>query len=663
VKLILLILALLLTSCSSSLRRESVQSKQSRKKEYCIQKSLVLNPELEKVESVAAIKISGKNIVKLIKSERDVSKECSNFLFANHDDSYLALPGFINTHTHLWQHLNRGLGSNEQLQSWIPKIYPNSFHLSDKEYFLINKLAATDAIEHGFTTVLDWTINFGSNKPYFLQKAFSESGLGGGIAWIYPSVFLPREQANLEYSRLRVLGKKNNLNIWLAFGPPESQNSPVLFDGIDFANHNEIPMTEHVVENLTNITDWLVNQKGYLKDHGLKLSKIDFKALNRNILQIEHSLRKSASSDAVWQLSKYHSILNKKLKTVSSYIPWLKHLGAFKQPFIGIHSVWLSEEDLNIYHSNNATISYCPESNAYLRSGIAPIVRALTKGINVSIATDGAASNDRIDPFSAMRTAAFLQKILYLGQLNKQVLNSWSILRMATINGAKAMGLDNATGSIIEGKEADIVLIPWSSFSLASAVNKYSNHIANLVVNSLESKDIQYVISDGRLVYNKYMLKQESSSELQRDILKSLQKRVKERGGRRIDQDFKIKKFIRPFYETLFPNDNVKISYKNNSKQVKCLEVVISPDIKANELFLGDNSRKRFPNPISQNNLFRFRYHLKPQKTLKIINNPNQTQLNIQIWQENKRLKNYQAKKALKPKWWSRDNLYFGSCL
>src|SRR4029078_12284470 len=119
------------------------------------------------------------------------------------------------------------------------------------------------------------------------------------------------------------------------------------------------------------------------------------------------------------------------------------------------HCVHLSDEEIEILRTTHTNVVHCPSSNLKLGSGIAPVVKLLEEGISVSLGADGAACNNRLDMFTEMRTAALLQKALH----GPEVLPAQRALQMATIDGAKALGLDSEVGSLEVGKRADLAIV------------------------------------------------------------------------------------------------------------------------------------------------------------------------------------------------------------
>ncbi len=156
------------------------------------------------------------------------------------------------------------------------------------------------------------------------------------------------------------------------------------------------------------------------------------------------------------------------------------------------HCVHVDEAEIELLGSTQTNVVHCPSSNLKLGSGIAPIKAMLERGVSVSLGADGAACNNRLDMFTEMRTAALLQKVTH----GPEAIPARRALRMATIDGAKAMGLAEEIGSLEIGKRADVVVVNLETLhSTPSAVD-----IVSAVVYSCEAGDVQTVIIDGRLM-------------------------------------------------------------------------------------------------------------------------------------------------------------------
>jgi 5-methylthioadenosine/S-adenosylhomocysteine deaminase len=137
----------------------------------------------------------------------------------------------------------------------------------------------------------------------------------------------------------------------------------------------------------------------------------------------------------------------------------LQRLGATGPGLIAIHGVHLTADDIDLMATHGGHVVHCPASNMKLGSGIAPVGALLARGVNVALGTDGAASNNRLDLFGEMRLAALLAKI---SSNDAAALPAASALHAATLAGAQALGLDGMVGSLVAGKEADVVAVDLS---------------------------------------------------------------------------------------------------------------------------------------------------------------------------------------------------------
>jgi 5-methylthioadenosine/S-adenosylhomocysteine deaminase len=155
------------------------------------------------------------------------------------------------------------------------------------------------------------------------------------------------------------------------------------------------------------------------------------------------------------------------------------------------HCVHLTNDEIRILKSTNTNVVHCPSSNLKLGSGLAPITKLLAEEISVSLGADGAACNNRLDMFTEMRTAALLQKALH----GPEVLPAHRVLRMATIDGARALGLESEIGSLEVGKRADVAVVSLDRLHMSPEAEVVSS-----LVYAAEASDVQAVIVDGRLL-------------------------------------------------------------------------------------------------------------------------------------------------------------------
>jgi 5-methylthioadenosine/S-adenosylhomocysteine deaminase len=172
-------------------------------------------------------------------------------------------------------------------------------------------------------------------------------------------------------------------------------------------------------------------------------------------------------------------------------IAYLDSVGVTGRHVALAHCVHLTNDEIRILQTTDTNVVHCPSSNLKLGSGIAPVVQLLEEGVSVSLGADGAACNNRLDMFTEMRTAALLQKALH----GPEVLAASRVLRLATIGGAHALGLEAEIGSLEIGKRADVAVVKLNCLHTSPAADAVSS-----LVYAAEASDVQSVVIDGRLV-------------------------------------------------------------------------------------------------------------------------------------------------------------------
>jgi 5-methylthioadenosine/S-adenosylhomocysteine deaminase len=163
-----------------------------------------------------------------------------------------------------------------------------------------------------------------------------------------------------------------------------------------------------------------------------------------------------------------------------------------------VHGVWVDDTDIAIIAERHAAVSHNPESNMKLASGIAPAARMLAAGIRVGLGSDGCASNNDMDLFYAMDLAAKLQKV---AGRDPTVLPAEAAIRMATIDGARTLGLDRQIGSLEPGKQADLIVVDIRAPHLTPM-----HHPASAVVYAAKGSDVHTVMVAGRVLVRERQL-------------------------------------------------------------------------------------------------------------------------------------------------------------
>src|SRR5215203_2636038 len=172
-------------------------------------------------------------------------------------------------------------------------------------------------------------------------------------------------------------------------------------------------------------------------------------------------------------------------------IAYLHSVGLTGRHVALAHCVHLDDVEIETLKVTGTNVVHCPSSNLKLGSGIAPVLKLLEKGVSVSLGADGAACNNRLDMFTEMRTAALLQKVLH----GPEALPANRVLRLATIDGAKALGLDAEIGSVEIGKRADLSLVRLDRLHSTPVTD-----VVSAFVYSAEADDVETVIIDGEFV-------------------------------------------------------------------------------------------------------------------------------------------------------------------
>ena len=170
----------------------------------------------------------------------------------------------------------------------------------------------------------------------------------------------------------------------------------------------------------------------------------------------------------------------------------LQSLGILGPRLIADHCVHLREEEIRLLGENQVKVIHNPESNMKLASGIAPVPELLANGVTVGLGTDGCASNNNLDLFAEMDTAAKLHKIK---TMDTTVMDALTVLRMATIEGAKALGMKDRVGSLERGKKADIIILDTKKPHLTPLYHPVSH-----LVYAAKGSDVRHSIINGQLV-------------------------------------------------------------------------------------------------------------------------------------------------------------------
>lgn len=203
-------------------------------------------------------------------------------------------------------------------------------------------------------------------------------------------------------------------------------------------------------------------------------------------------------------------------------VAYLASLGLTGNHVVLAHCVHLDDAELDSLSTSHTNVSHCPSSNLKLGSGIAPVKTMLERNIRVSLGADGAACNNRLDMFTEMRTAALLQKV----SRGPEKLTATEALRMATIEGAKALALDAEVGSLETGKRADIAIVDLNSLHTTPT----ATDVASAIVYAAEAGDVVTTLIDGKVVMRDRVLTTLNEDEVREEANRETQMLLKRAG-------------------------------------------------------------------------------------------------------------------------------------
>ena len=369
----------------------------------------------------------------------------------------IVLPGLVNTHTHLPMTLFRGLADDLPLNIWLNEhIFPaEKENINPKSVRYGTLLACSEMLLSGTTTCCD---------GYFLEEivaeAVNDSGmraiLGQGVIdFPAPGVADPSENIkNAEEFAKKWLGVSPNIIPSIFCHSPYTCSTRTLKDAKTAADNKGLLFQIHVSETKQEL----------------------------NQIQSEHRM---------------------------TPVEYLDSIGILDANTLLAHCVWIDDHDIEIIAKQNAKISHNPESNMKLATGVAPVPRFLDSGITVGLGTDGCASNNNLDLFQEMDTTAKLHKVI---SHDPTVMDAKSVIIMATIGGAKAIGLGNEIGSIEVGKQADLIIIDTDKPHLTPLYNPVSH-----IVYAASGSDVRDVLVAGEfLVRNRKLLTLDLDHTLER---------------------------------------------------------------------------------------------------------------------------------------------------
>jgi 5-methylthioadenosine/S-adenosylhomocysteine deaminase len=351
----------------------------------------------------------------------------------------IVLPGLVNTHTHAAMVLYRGLADDLPLADWLNNyVFPAEARTVSPEFVRAGtKLAALEMIESGTTTFAD--------MYYFEEEVAKET---------------------------RAAGLRGVLGQTIIQFPVADAKTPA--DGLSRA--------EEFISAFR--TDQLITPA--VAPHAIY-------TLDGPTLRAARELSKRHNVPTLIHLAETGEDARvAKERRAASPVAYLESLGFLGPGVVAAHGVWVSDEDIKMLKTRDVGVAHNPESNMKLASGTAPVLAYLRADVSVGLGTDGAASNNDLDMFEAMRVAALLHKH---ETVDPSALTARTVVELATIRGARALGLDGRIGSLEPRKRADLITVSLARARLTPMYDPMSH-----LVYATHGDDVQNSIINGRIV-------------------------------------------------------------------------------------------------------------------------------------------------------------------
>lgn len=379
-----------------------------------------------------ALVIHGEYIIDLLSLEEAKQKYRAK-IFLNLEN-HVIMPGLINSHTHTPMNLFRGLADDLQLFDWLRKhIWPAEKTLINAESVRTGSELAIAEMLRGGTTCF--------NDHYFfhdtISQVASEAGMRACVGIVVMNVSSEWAKDEKTYlSRAKETLTKNEIRPLISWA---------------LAPHAPYTVSDTAFKEI------------------IKLSAQYNLPIHMHIHETRHEIEQGLQEYGKRPLARLHE------------------LGLLSQHLIAVHMTQLTPKEIDLIRKTKTNVVHCPESNLKLASGIAPIAKLLRAGVNVAIGTDGAASNNDLDLFGEMRTAALIAKVSEADP-DPTYLPAEEVIKMATLNGAKVLGLENKIGSLEIGKLADIIAVDLSSYLTQPVFNPISHLV--YAINRFQVSDV-----------------------------------------------------------------------------------------------------------------------------------------------------------------------------
>lgn len=358
------------------------------------------------------------------------------------DGNGVVMPGMVNAHTHLTECLIPGMGEDAVLYEWFERVVNPVGKLIDRdEVALGTRLKAVEMLRSGITTVNDMSChrNLGSLATLGAVDGLAWAGLRGVVSFgaedMYegapgPDVFMAEHEALAERTAAEPL-----ISFRCGVGTVLGLSDPLFDRTVAACREHGWSVHTHLSEVREELTEARLRWGG---------------------TTIEHAGR----------------------------------TGLLEAETIAAHCIWCTERDIGLLGRHDVAVAHNPVANMLLGNGVCPVPRLRSEGITIALGTDGAASNDNQDMFGVIKTAGLLHKV---NTMDPTVITARDVLTMATIDGARALGLDAEVGSLEPGKRADVVLLDGNTPELATIHDPWQQ-----VVYCATARCVSDVWVDGR---------------------------------------------------------------------------------------------------------------------------------------------------------------------
>lgn len=366
----------------------------------------------------------------------------------------MVLPGLIDTHVHLAQALLRGCADDTSLIDWLQKyVWPLQGNMDQSDGKASAELCIVEMIKSGTTTFLE----------SLLHTRYGFDGIARSV----------------DASGMRGVLSKTVMGM-----PAYGSAGGIMHPGMVEDGETCLREVEDYFKRWNGKADGRLKVWYGARSLGACTPELyrqiagDAKRLNTGVTMHLNEVRE----DATYSKKEFGKLPAE----------FMDEVGLIGPNVVYAHGVWLTEKEWRILSNKRANVAHCPASNMKLASGIAKVPEMLRDGVNVGLGCDGGPSNNSYDMIPEMKLASLLQKARLLDPL---VMNAETVLEMATIRGARALGLENEIGSIEVGKKADLILVSRRSPHLVPSYNPVSN-----LVYAATGSDVCTVVIDGRII-------------------------------------------------------------------------------------------------------------------------------------------------------------------